>query len=75
VTQRKPLVLVNGVEQELPAGDTVSGAVASGVGEVTRVLTADYTMAATSSLVVVDYLDDGGFTLEIPADAVVEVDL
>lgn len=73
MTQRRPLVNVGGTTQELPTGDTVTGAVSSSVGEATRVLTADYTMPASSSLVVVDYIDDGGFILEIPADGVVEV--
>lgn len=75
MTQRSPLVLVSGGVQELPAGDTVSGAVSSSIGEVARVLTANYTMPATSSLIVIGYLDDGGFTLECPADGVVEVTL
>lgn len=53
--------------------DGSGGGGATGIGEVTRVLSADKTLADNASLVAVDYFDDAGFTLEIPATSTLAV--
>jgi hypothetical protein len=56
MTTRNPLVVISGVVQELPAGDSIVGA-SGGSSVINNVLSTPTTVATDTSMIVASYLD------------------